>query len=261
MKVLILPDRARAIDRVSGLLADQMRQNPASVLGLATGGTMEPVYAGLLEKAKGISFARATTFNLDEYVGLPGSHPQSYRQFMQKHLFDHIDLPPDHAHLPDGTAADVTAEALRYDRAIQEAGGLDLQLLGLGANGHIGFNEPTSSLGSRTRIKTLTAGTRADNARFFGPDEVVPKYAITMGIATICEARHIVLLATGPGKAAPARAMIEGPVSAACPGSALQYHPKVTVVLDQDAAADLTLREYYETVHPDGAESALDQPG
>ncbi|WP_158970183.1 glucosamine-6-phosphate deaminase [Chachezhania sediminis] len=259
MRVLICHDAGAAARRTADILCDAVAARPAAVLGLATGGTMEPVYAVLRDRlADGsLDLTATTTFNLDEYVGLQGDHPQSYRATMDRLLFDAAGLPRDRTHLPDGAAPDVAAEAVRYDAAIAAAGGIDLQLLGIGGNGHIGFNEPTSSLGSRTRVKTLTAETRNANARFFGTDEAAPRFAITMGIATILESRACVLLATGPGKAAAIAAAIEGPLSAACPASALQLHPNATMVLDPAAAADLRLRDYYETVHPGGGEALL----
>jgi glucosamine-6-phosphate deaminase len=259
MRVLICQDAAAAARRTADLLCHTVAARPDAVLGLATGGTMDPVYALLRERlaAGTLDLSAATTFNLDEYVGLAGDHPQSYRATMNRLLFDAAGLPRDRTHLPDGAAPDAAAEAARYDAAIAAAGGIDLQLLGIGGNGHIGFNEPTSSLGSRTRIKTLTAETRAANARFFAPDEDAPRFAITMGIATILESRSCVLLATGPRKAAAVAAAIEGPLAAACPASALQLHPNATMVLDPEAAGDLRLRDYYETVHPDGGEAPL----
>lgn len=263
MKILILPDQIQASDRTAQMIVTQLRCKPASVLGFATGGTMEPVYAALIRELRegGCATDRMVSFNLDEYVGLRGDHPQSYRYFMAEHLFTPLGITSEQTHLPDGAAPDPDAEALRYDAAIAQAGGIDLQLLGLGPNGHIGFNEPSSSLGSRTRVKTLTRRTRTDNARFFGPGEEVPSYAITMGIATIMEARAVVLLATGAAKAQVLAAMAEGPVSARCPASALQYHPRVTVICDEAAASDLQLRDYYETVHPGGAETLLNRKG
>ncbi|WP_370163037.1 glucosamine-6-phosphate deaminase [Limimaricola soesokkakensis] len=259
MKILILPDPAAATATCVALIVESLIENPKAVLGLATGGTMEPVYAGLLKRARAgdVLLDRMTSFNLDEYVGLPPEHPQSYHSFMRERLFAPLGLDPARTHLPRGDAEDPAAEAARYDAAITQAGGIDLQLLGIGGNGHIGFNEPSSSLASPTRVKTLTCATREANARFFGPDEAVPRFAITMGIATILRSRHAVLLATGAAKAAAVATMAEGPLSARCPASALQLHPKATIVLDAEAAADLELRQYYETVHPQGQEVTL----
>lgn len=259
MKILILPDAAAAADRVAGLIADRLRQEPATVLGLATGGTMEQVYARLIaaHRVGGLSFARARSFNLDEYVGLRPDHACSYWHYMREQFFDQVDMAPGAYDLPHGDTADPEAEAARYEAAIVAAGDIGLQLLGLGANGHIGFNEPTSSLNSLTRIKTLTHSTRAANARFFDRAEDVPRLAITMGIGTILRAGEVLLLAYGDSKAAAAAAMIEGPLSAACPASALQLHPKATVVLDEAAAASLTLRDYFDCVHPGGREAEI----
>ncbi|MDQ0736560.1 glucosamine-6-phosphate deaminase [Arthrobacter agilis] len=178
--------------------------------------------------------------------GLPAGHPQSYHSTIRREFVDHVDLPPTRLHTPKGDAADLVAEASRYDASIREAGGIDVQLLGLGANGHIGFNEPTSSLRSRTRVKTLSGTTRAANARFFqGDDEEVPKLCLTQGLGTICESGQGVLVALGETKAAAVQAMVEGPVSAFCPASVLQLHPRAVVVLDPGAAAHLTMLEYY----------------
>lgn len=259
MRVLICEDGAAAAQRTADILCASVANRPDAVLGLATGGTMEPVYAVLRNRiaAGSLDLSCVTTFNLDEYVGLAVTHPQSYRATMQRLLFDAAGLPPARCHLPDGSAADPAAEARAYEAAIVAAGGIDLQLLGIGHNGHIGFNEPTSSLGSRTRVKTLTGETRRANARFFGPDEEAPQFAITMGIKTVLETRACVLLATGPRKAAVVAAAIEGPLAAACPASALQLHPQATFVLDPAAAAGLKLRDYYETVHPGGGEARL----
>ncbi len=259
VKVLIHDDAGKAADCVAGLIAARLARMPASVLGLATGGTMEAVYARLIAayRAGTVSFAQARSFNLDEYVGLAPDHPCSYWRYMAEQLFDHVDLPSGAGALPRGDAPDPEAEAARYEAAIAAAGDIGLQLLGLGANGHIGFNEPTSSLSSLTRIKTLTRATRAANARFFAQPEEVPRLAITMGIGTILRAEEVVLLAYGPGKAEAAAAMIEGPLSASCPASALQLHRKVTVVLDRAAAEGLALREYYEDVHPAGRDAAI----
>ncbi len=252
MKVLIHQTRATATACVADLIADRLRRQPDVVLGLATGGTMEAVYHDLiaLHRAGQASFAAARSFNLDEYVGLPPDHPCSYWHYMREKLFDHVDLDPARAALPRGDTADPVAEAARYEAAIVAAGDIGLQLLGLGANGHIGFNEPTSSLTSLTRIKTLSQSTLDANARYFDHADDVPRLAITMGIGTIMRADAVVLLAFGAAKAAIVAQMIEGPLAASCPASILQMHPQVTVVLDEDAAGALTLRDYYEQVHP-----------
>ncbi|MDO5640929.1 MAG: glucosamine-6-phosphate deaminase [Paracoccus sp. (in: a-proteobacteria)] len=257
MKVLIRPDAALATARVADQIAARLARLPGTVLGLATGGTMEAVYADLIARHRRgeISFAESRSFNLDEYVGLAPDHPRSYWRYMREHLFDHVDFAPGATHLPRGNTPDPEAEADAYEQAIRAAGDIGLQLLGLGANGHIGFNEPTSSLASLTRIKTLTGSTRAANARYFDDPADVPRLAITMGIGTIMRADEVLLLAHGAGKAEAVAAMIEGPVSASCPASILQMHRHVTVVLDRAAAGALRLRDYYEEVHPDGREA------
>ena len=257
MKILIFGSAEHAADRVAQEIVATVSARPGAVLGLATGGTMPPVYRRLAEacRAGAVSFSRATSFNLDEYIGLAPDHPCSYRHFMTEQLFKQVDFAPERTHLPKGDAPDPVVESARYEGLIGSAGPIDLQLLGLGGNGHIGFNEPTSSLGSRTRIKTLTAATRDANRRFLAPGEEPPKYAITVGIKTILEARAIILLATGAAKADAVAAMIEGPLGAHCPATALQLHPEVTVVLDQLAASKLALKKYYFEVHPDGRES------
>ncbi|MBE3639634.1 glucosamine-6-phosphate deaminase [Mangrovicoccus algicola] len=259
MKILIHPDAARAAGAVADRIADLLAARPGAVLGLATGGTMEPVYAALIDRAGQGRFpaARFTSFNLDEYVGLGPDHPQSYHVYMRRHLFGPLGLPPGQAHLPRGDAPDLEAEAARYEAAIAAAGGIDLQLLGIGANGHIGFNEPSSSLVSRTRVKTLARKTVEDNRRFFGPGEPVPRHALTMGIGTVMDAAEVVLLATGAAKAQAVAAMVEGPLSASCPASILQMHAKATLVCDRAAAAALRMTEYYETVHPEGGAPQL----
>lgn len=258
MKVLILDTAEAAISRAAGIIAQTITQKPRAVLGLATGGTMLPLYARLCQlHAGGLRFAGVTSFNLDEYVGLGADHPCSYHRYMRAALFDHIDIDRARAHLPKGDARDVHCEAIRYEGMIAEAGGIDLQLLGLGSNGHIGFNEPTSSLGSRTRVKTLTESTRQANRIYFEREADVPRFAITMGVATILEARTCLLLATGTAKAQAVAAMVEGALSAICPASALQLHPATTVVLDRAAARDLRLGAYYEHVHPEGQDRVL----
>ncbi len=259
MRVLLCPDAAAAAQRAADLVAEAVHARPLAVLGLATGGTMEPVYAALVAacRAGTLDLSQVTTFNLDEYVGLASEHPQSYRATMQRLLFGPAGMDTARTHLPRGDVPDPAAEALRYDAAIRDAGGIDLQLLGIGANGHVGFNEPTSSLASRTRIKTLAAATLAANARFFGPGEAAPAHAITMGIQNLLEARHCVLVAIGAAKAAAVARAIEGPLGADCPATALQMHPHATIVLDPAAAGDLELTEYYQRIHPGGREAAL----
>lgn len=257
MKVLIFDTADAAVDCGAGLMLDKVRQKPATVLGLATGGTMLPLYdrLGARHLAEGVSFAQVRTFNLDEYIGIAPDHRCSYHRYMREALFDRIDIDPRHTYLPRGDAPDPVAEAEAYEAQITVTGGIDLQLLGIGRNGHIGFNEPTSSLASRTRIKTLTEDTRQANRGYFDSLEDTPRYAITMGVGTILAARTCLMIATGSAKAQAVAAMVEGPVSAACPASALQMHPQVTVILDLAAAAQLTLRDYYEHVHPKGAKS------
>jgi glucosamine-6-phosphate deaminase len=231
---------------VAGLVA----RKPDAVLALPTGRTPLPLYAELvrLHRERQLSFARATTFNLDEFVGLPPDHPASFRRYMEQALFDHVDLSPERIHVPDGRAADIPASCAAYEAAIAAAGGLDLALLGLGADGHIAFNEPTSSLGSRTRLKTISEATRAANQPAFGA-EPVPNHVITIGIATILSARRCVLLATGEQKAAALAKTVEGPLTALVPSSALQLHPHAMVLCDEAAASALALADYYRAVY------------
>jgi len=211
------------------------------VLGLATGGTPIRVYRKLVEMHDNdrLDFSAVTTFNLDEYVGLPGDHPQSYRYFMQQQLFDHINVDLHRTHVPDGTAADLATAACDYEGRIRQAGGIDLQLLGIGSNGHIAFNEPGSAADSRTRVVDLTSETIEANARFFDSPDQVPRKAITMGIGTILEARQIVLMATGSKKADAVYRALHGPVTTENPASLLRQHSQVVFVLDREAAARL----------------------
>jgi glucosamine-6-phosphate deaminase len=225
-----------------------LNRHADAVLGLATGRTPLGLYQELIRRhyAQEVSFAEVTTFNLDEYVGLARQHPQSYFTYIHQNLFHHIDVADSRCHVPVGDCANLPAECLHYEDLIDQSGGIDLQLLGIGTEGHIGFNEPGSSLASRTRVTALAAQTRRDNARYFSSVDEVPRMAITMGIATILEAEHIVLLATGNSKSTAVREFIEGPVTSMMPASALQMHPNVTVILDQDAASQLRLREYFD---------------
>lgn len=250
MRVIIQPDPAAVSRRAADFVEQLVRRRPDCVLGLATGSTPLGLYGELIRRHReaDLSFARVTTFNLDEYVGLPEDHPQSYRSFMQEQLFSKLDLDPARTHLPDGSAADLDKAAAIYEDAIRHAGGIDLQVLGIGADGHIAFNEPGSSLGSRTRVKSLTDETCRDNARFFGTPDDVPRLAITMGVGTILESRRCLLLAAGPHKAAAIAAAVEGPVTAQVTASALQLHRDVVVILDESAADKLTRRCYYDRV-------------
>lgn len=260
MKVLILPDAQAAVARAADIIATTVTDKPDAILGLATGGTMLPLYDVLAQRHRddGLSFAQTTSFNLDEYIGLAPDHPCSYHHYMRDAFFRHVDIDPARTHLPKGDAADPRAASDAYEALIAKAGGIDLQLLGIGQNGHIGFNEPTASLGSRTRIKTLTESTRRANQKYFASFEETPRYAITTGVATILDSRKCLLIATGAVKADAVAKMIEGPLAAACPASALQLHARATIVLDQEAASELTLTDYYENVHPQGQASAFD---
>ena len=242
---LILQDEAAVAEFVAALVAERLAAAPRLVLGLATGQTFLAVYERLvaLYRSGMVSFAGATTFNLDEYARLPAEHPASYPAFMRRCLFHHVEIDPARAHLPDGMADDLKAEAARYEAAIAAAGGIGLQLLGIGENGHIGFNEPGASFSSRTRVVTLDASTRRANSRFFPEGEDVPERAVTMGIATILEAREIVLAATGSRKAAALKAALAGPVTPACPAAVLRRHPRVIVVCDNEAASELVSRQ------------------
>jgi glucosamine-6-phosphate deaminase len=251
MLVILKRDNEEISRQAAQLVASAVRKKPALVLGLATGGTMVGVYQHLvkLHKEGSLDFSRVVAFNLDEYLGLSATHTQSFHHFMQKHLFSHINVDPRNIHIPDGTIrGNYDQYCASYEEAIRKAGGIDLQLLGIGRNGHIGFNEPTSSLASRTRLKVLSQETIDDNAKSSAPGEESPRCAITMGIGSILEARKILLLATGASKAAAVAKSIEGPITSAVSASALQLHPDVTFIIDDPAAAQLTQRDYYHRV-------------
>ncbi len=237
-----------AADAISALL----QRKPAAVLGLATGSSPLAIYDELVTRcaAGQISFSQVRGFTLDEYVGLPAEHPERYRNVIDNVFVSRVDFAPSAVQGPDGLADDIPAACTAYEEAIRAAGGIDLQILGIGTDGHIGFNEPGSSLASRTRIKTLTAQTRSDNARFFDDDiDAVPTHCLTQGLATILDARHVVLVATGRQKAEAVHHLVEGAVSAMWPGSVLQHHPHVTVLLDDAAARRLQLADYYRETH------------
>lgn len=250
MEVIICPTTQHAGDLVAKLIADTVRKKPSAVLGLATGRTPELVYQRLcdLHRTENLDFSRVTTFNLDEYIGIPASHPQSYRSTMQRSLFGHVNIPADRTFLPNGMAPDLEAECEGYERRIIEAGGIDLQLLGIGLNGHLAFNEPLSSLSSRTRTKSLTPETREQNAAFFEGAENVPSRAITMGVGTILDSRWCIMLATGASKAEILHRAVEGPIQSVVTASALQMHKKCTVIVDEAAAAHLQFKDYYRWI-------------
>src|ERR1700674_5422436 len=251
MLVILKRDDEEISLQAAQIIASAVRKKPALVLGLATGGTMVGVYKHLvsLHKQGSLDFSRVVTFNLDEYLGLPAAHPRSFHHFMQENLFADVNVDLRNIHIPDGTIrGDYDRYCASYEEAIRTAGGIDLQLLGIGRNGHVGFNEPTSSIASRTRLKVLNKETLEDNRKSFPPGEEIPRCAITMGIGTILEARKILLLATGASKADAVAKAIEGPVTSSLTASALQLHPDVTFILDEDAASELTQREYYRQV-------------
>jgi glucosamine-6-phosphate deaminase len=238
-------------------VADVLNAKPNAVLGMATGSTPLGVYQELVKMHQRgeIDFSHVTTFNLDEYVGLPITHAQSYHRFMHENFFRHVNIPPQNIHIPSGTTTNYRAFCDWYERRIVECGGIDLQIVGIGSDGHIAFNEPGSSLSSRTRLKTLARQTIDDNARFFDRPEDVPIYAITMGVGTIMEARQILMLANGVKKAEAVAAAVEGPVTAMITASALQMHPNTKAFLDEAAASKLKMRDYYDWIqfHKPGA--------
>ncbi|MEO5832334.1 MAG: glucosamine-6-phosphate deaminase [Nakamurella sp.] len=252
MEIVILNDTA-AIGRLGADAVGALLQHrPDAVLGLATGSSPLAIYDELAARcaAGTVSFARASGFTLDEYVGIPADHPERYRNVIDTDFVSRVDFAPDAVRGPDGLAADIAAACAGYEAAMTEAGGIDLQILGIGTDGHIGFNEPGSSLASRTRIKTLTRQTRIDNARFFDGDlAAVPTHCLTQGLGTIMAARHAVLVAVGAGKAEAVHHLVEGAVSAMWPGTILQHHPHVTVLLDGAAASRLRLADYYRETY------------
>ncbi len=250
MEVIICPTYEEMSRAAAREVSKAINTKPNAVLGLATGSTPVGTYKELvrMHQEEGLDFSQVTSFNLDEYVGLPDNHPQSYHYFMRENLFRHINIPPQNIHIPSGTTRNHLAFCQWYERRIKECGGIDVQILGIGSDGHIAFNEPGSSLGSRTRIKTLAKQTIDDNARFFEKSEDVPIYAITMGVGTILEARKLMLLASGKSKAEAIAAAIEGPVTSMITASALQLHPDSMIFLDDPAAGKLKMRDYYDWI-------------
>jgi glucosamine-6-phosphate deaminase len=251
MEVIVRPTAEHAAELVGRLIAARLRSKPDLVLGLATGRTMERVYDRLVaaQQSEGLDFSRCRTFNLDEYIGLPAEDEHSYRYYMNHHLFSRINIDLAKTYVPDGMAIDLRAEAARYENLIRQTGGIDLQLLGLGEAGHIGFNEPLSALMSRTREKALTPITRQQNAAMFGGDlDKVPKRALTMGVGTILDARELLLLATGGAKASILAKAVQGPITAMISASAMQLHPNCKVIVDEEAARELKERDYYDWI-------------
>ena len=244
-EVVIVPDAATAGGLAADEIARLIRRDPGAVLGLATGSTPLAVYDALRSRLVGADVARVRGFALDEYVGLAPAHPQSYRSVITREVVEPLGLDPARVRIPDGSLAGIEHAGEDYERALVDAGGVDLQLLGIGTDGHIGFNEPGSSFASLTRVKTLTMQTREDNARFFDSVDDVPRHCITQGLGTILRARHLVLLAFGEGKAEAVAGAVEGPLTASLPGSAIQLHPHATVIVDDAAASALRFAEYY----------------
>src|SRR5689334_13690588 len=246
MEVVIRNHETQCGATAADIIADAITSG-AATLGLATGSSPLSVYRELIRRHRkeGLSFAGAQAFLLDEYVGLPPSHSQSYVRVIRAEFTSHIDIDSERVHSPNGVADDIFTAAEEYDALIRDTGPVDVQLLGIGGNGHIGFNEPGSSLGSRTRVKTLTEQTRRDNARFFTGIDEVPRHVITQGLGTICDAKHLVLIATGGHKAEAIAAAVEGPLTASCPASVLQLHRHVTVVVDEAAAGQLKNADFY----------------
>lgn len=247
MLVVVKKNHDEVSREAARVVSNMLREKPSSILGLATGSTPLDLYNELIRmyKEEGLDFSKVTTFNLDEYIGLPPSHPESYHYFMYENLFKHINVPERFIHVPSGMVDVSEVHRINrfcewYEEQIVRFGGIDLQLLGIGANGHIGFNEPGSSLGSRTRIKTLSENTRKDNSRFFDNDmDQVPKYAITMGIGTILDSKVILLVASGKNKAKAIKATVEAPITSQVPASAVQMHQRAILIVDEDAASQL----------------------
>ncbi len=251
MRVIITENYEEMSKRAAKIIAEQIKRKPNSVLGLATGSTPLGTYKELIRmhREEGLDFSKVVTFNLDEYYGLAPTHPQSYHYFMFENLFNHININPRNVHIPDGLAKDIKAFCENYEEEIRRAGGIDLQLLGIGRDGHIAFNEPGSPLMGRTTIIALAEETIKDNARFFKSEAEVPRLAITMGCGTIMEARKIILLANGEGKADAIAATVEGPITSQITASILQMHPNAIIIVDEAAAMKLRRKDYYRHVN------------
>lgn len=250
MEVVVRTNAEAATDLAARVIARALRDNPRLVMGLATGRTMEPVYARLVKmhREAGLDFSAGHTFNLDEYVGLPGNHRNSYRHYMNHHLFQQVNIDLRNTHAPNGATDDLKTECANYEKLITKCGGIDLQLLGIGLNGHLGFNEPLSAFNSRTRVIVLSPATREQNARLFPSPDQVPHRAITMGVGTILDCRRCLLLATGEDKAAMVAKAIEGPITSMISATALQFHRECTFILDEAAASQLKESDYYQWI-------------
>ncbi|MDO5864367.1 MULTISPECIES: glucosamine-6-phosphate deaminase [Paenarthrobacter] len=247
MEIIIVDSLEEAGEIEATRLAETIDGNPATVLGLATGSSPLPLYQALRRHVlSGLDMRRVSGFALDEYVGISASDERSYTATIQREVTGPLALDPELVHVPEGGAQDPQQAAVRYEASIKSAGGIDVQILGIGSDGHLGFNEPGSSLASRTRIKTLSQRTREDNARFFATPEEVPRHCITQGLGTIMDARHLLLFAGGRAKAAAIAAALEGPVSSRCPASVIQMHPSATVYVDTAAATELELADFYK---------------
>ena len=251
MEIIVQPNSQKASWLAARLIKKIIFEKPRPVIGLATGNTPLLLYKLLIKmhREESLDFSRVVAFNLDEYIGLSPDHPSSYHHFMWENLFSQINIRPENLHLPNGLVADLQAHCQDYEQEIKKAGGIDIQILGIGVNGHIGFNEPSSSLSSRTRIEILSEQTRKRNAAFFGGEDQVPLQAITMGIGTILEARICLLMAFGQKKARAVAQAVEGPLTAMVPASALQLHPKAIILLDLEAASELKHLDYYKWVY------------
>jgi len=238
INISIVKDHDEMSRRAARIIADAIRNKPNLVLGLATGGTPVGCYQELIRmhKEEGLDFSRVITFNLDEYIGLPPTHPQSYRHFMDENLFRHVNIKIENTHVPDGMSADLEKTCQEFEEAIKASGGIDLQLLGIGSNGHMAFNEPGSPFDSRTRVVDLSERTIKDNARFFKSIDEVPRQALSMGMGTIMEVRKIILLASGVGKVGAVAKSVEGPITTDVPASILQRHPNCIFIIDEAAS-------------------------
>lgn len=247
MQVVILENATAQGEFAADIILRGAQEGVLKVLGVATGSSPLPIYQALAER-RSPALAKLEAFALDEYVGLDNAHPQSYHSVIAREVTEPLGLDPARVHVPDGASGDLQSAGRRYEQEIEAAGGIDLQILGIGSTGHIGFNEPTSSLTSRTRIKTLTPATRSDNLRFFEGIDEVPRHCITQGLGTIMGARQVLLIAQGKSKARAVAEAVEGPLSSMCPGSILQMHEHATILLDSEAASELRLADYYRFV-------------